>query len=157
MIILPILTAILVTCGSLQLDAGDPNSKDDSRPGGNPSKLLERDAPLGVLIEALQSGDFSTSIRAAEFLGYRGEAAKEAVPALVKALDVYHLRETALHALMNIGPHASAAIPALFKALTVGILTHAGKTRGDMFELRLRAILRPRPLVVAKQGRDDLL
>jgi HEAT repeat protein len=118
LIILPILTAILVTCGSLLLDAGDPNSRDDSRPGGNPNKLLERDAPLGVLIEALQSGDFSTSIRAAEFLGYRGDAAKEAVPALVKALDVYHLRETALHALMNIGPHASAAIPALFKALT---------------------------------------
>lgn len=113
-----ILIVILVTCGTPLLDGGDPASKDDSQPDDNPNNLLRRDAPLDVLIEALQSKDFSTRIRAVEFVGDRGEAATEAVPALVKTLDVYHLRESALHALKNIGPHASAAIPALFKALT---------------------------------------
>jgi HEAT repeat protein len=89
-----------------------------SQPGGGPNKLLERDAPLGALIAVLHSNDFSTRMRAVDFIGERGEAAEEAVPALIKALEVYHLRESALHALMKIGPHASAAIPALFKALT---------------------------------------
>lgn len=118
LIILRILVVMLVTCGTPRLDAGDPDSKNDSQPNGNRNKLLQQDAPLEVLIEALQSTDFSTRSRAVDFIGYRGEAAKEAVPALVKALDVYHLRESALHALKNIGPHASAAIPALFKTLT---------------------------------------
>ena len=51
-------------------------------------------------------------------IGDRGKAAREAVPALVKTLDISHLRESTLHALKNIGPDASPAIPALFKALT---------------------------------------
>ena len=117
LIIPRILIVMFVTCGTPLLDAGDPVSKDDSRPGGNTNKLLTRDAPVAVLIEALKSGDFSTSIRPAEFLGDHGEAAKEVVPALVKALEVNHLRETVLHSVMQLGPHASAAIPALFKAL----------------------------------------
>ena len=44
-----------------------------------------------------------------------------------------------------------------FPHFPVRILAHAGKTCGDMFEPRLRAILRPRPAVVAKQRRHDLL
>jgi HEAT repeat protein len=52
------------------------------------------------------------------FIGDRGQAARKAVPALVGTLDNSHMRESALHALKNIGPSASTAIPALFKALT---------------------------------------
>jgi beta-lactamase regulating signal transducer with metallopeptidase domain/HEAT repeat protein len=85
---------------------------------GNPNALLQRDAPLNVLVEALQSKDFSTRMRAVDFIGDRGAAAKAAVPALVKAFEAYELRESALIALKKIGPRASAAIPALVKALT---------------------------------------
>ncbi|MHB8974124.1 MAG: HEAT repeat domain-containing protein [Pirellulaceae bacterium] len=117
-IIVRILIVTLVSCGTPRLDADDPRSTGGRQRDGNPNALLPQDAPLEVLIEALQSEDFSTRIRAVQFIGERGEAAREAVPALVKTLDVQHLRESALHALKNIGPHASAAIPALFKTLT---------------------------------------
>ncbi len=118
LIILRMVIVMLVTCGSSLLDAGDPASKDGNQPGGNPNTLLQQHAPLEVLIKALKSNDLMTRIRAVYFIGDRGKAAKEAVPALVKALDAYDLRESALHALKNIGPHASAAIPALFKTIT---------------------------------------
>jgi len=118
LIILQILIVVLVSCGAPLSDAGDPASKDSDQPDGNPNKLLRQDAPLDVLIEALQSKDFNTRIRAVYFIGYRGAAATAAVPALVKTLDDYGLRESTLHALKDIGPHASTAIPALFKALT---------------------------------------
>ena len=83
-----------------------------------PAQLLPNDAPLTELISALDSEDFSTRMRAVSFLGNRKEDAKDAVPALVKALEDYHLRESALHSLRTIGPAASAAIPALYNALT---------------------------------------
>lgn len=118
LIVLRVLIVMLVACQASLVDAGDPDSQNDGQPDGNPNKLLRQEAPLEVLIEALQSKDFSTRIRAVYFIGERDEAAKEAVPLLVKSLDVRHLRESTLHALKSIGPHASAAIPALFKALT---------------------------------------
>jgi HEAT repeat protein len=86
--------------------------------GAGTDQLLRQDAPLEVLIESLHSEDFSTRMRAVNFIGYRGQDAKEAVPALVKVLETYHMRESALHALKAIGPSASAAIPALHNALT---------------------------------------
>lgn len=90
--ILPRIAIVLwATCGTPLLAAGDPDSKGDSQPGGNPNQLLRQDAPLEVLIEALQSKDFNTRSHAVDFLGYRGEAAQEAVPALVKTLDDSHL------------------------------------------------------------------
>ncbi|MCB1099434.1 MAG: HEAT repeat domain-containing protein [Verrucomicrobiae bacterium] len=79
---------------------------------------LQSDAPLVELIAGLESGDFSTRMRAVDFIGNRKEGAKEAVPALVDALGDYHMRESALHALKAIGPAASDAIPALYEALT---------------------------------------
>lgn len=109
---------MLLAFGNPLLAIGNPKSTDKSQPNSRSTMVLQKDAPLEVLIEALQSDDFSTSIRAVDFIGYRGEAAKEAVPALVKTLDVRHLRESSLHALKNIGPSASAAVPALFKSLT---------------------------------------
>ena len=105
------LLILVIACGAPLLVAAEPDSKGDG-------KLLQRDAPLDVLIEALRSEDFSTSIRAVDFIGERGEEASEAVPALVEALDTRHQRESALHALKKIGPGASAAIPALYNSLT---------------------------------------
>lgn len=64
-----------------------------------PNQLLPNDAPLKELISALDSEDFSTRMRAVSFLGNRKEDAKDAVPALVKALEDYHMRESALHSL----------------------------------------------------------
>ncbi len=81
-------------------------------------KQLQSDAALPELVAALKSSDFNTRMRAVDFIGYRKEAAREAVPALVDALRDYHMRESALHALKAIGPAASEAIPALYDALT---------------------------------------
>lgn len=81
-------------------------------------RVIQQDDSLEMLIEALTSIDFSTRIRAVDFLGYRGAKAKEAVPALIKTLDDYHQRESTLHALKAIGPSASKAIPALYKSFT---------------------------------------
>ncbi|MFN0125306.1 MAG: HEAT repeat domain-containing protein [Verrucomicrobiales bacterium] len=80
--------------------------------------LLMNDAPLPELIAALKSEDFSTRMRAVDFIGNRKEGAEAAVPALVEALQDSHMRESALHALKSIGPAASEATPALFTALT---------------------------------------
>lgn len=117
-----IITQILIVAlvaGGAPLDAvGDPGASKDNQSVGDVKKVLQRDAPLKDLIEGLTSTDFSTSIRAVDFIGDRGEEAQDAVPALVKSLDNSHLRESTLHALKNIGPHAAEAIPALFKTLT---------------------------------------
>lgn len=119
-IILRILIIVLVACVGAHslLEAGEPDSTHDSEPRASTDELLRRNAPLKVLIEALHSEDFTTRMRAVHFIGYRGPAAKEAVPALVKILEIYHMRESALHALKAIGPSASAAIPALYDAIT---------------------------------------
>jgi HEAT repeat protein len=96
----------------------EADSASDNQSGPNLKKLLLKSAPLEELIEALNSEDFNTRMRAVNFIGYRGQDAEEAVPALIKVLDIYHMRESALHALKAIGPSASAAIPALYNALT---------------------------------------
>jgi HEAT repeat protein len=57
-------------------------------------------------------------MRAVDFIGYRGKAAEEAVPALVETLDDEQMRESTLHALKSIGPSASSAIPSLYNSLT---------------------------------------
>jgi HEAT repeat protein len=116
--VLPILVMVLLALMPSLLGADDPDSAEGRQRDAKSDQLLQRDAPLDVLIEALDSDDFSTRIRAVYFIGYRGQAAKEAVPALVRTLEDSHMRESTLHALKSIGPSGSAAIPALFKALT---------------------------------------
>ncbi len=98
--------------------SGQSGPTNISPSGGPQKKLLQSDAPLEVLIESLRSEDFNTRMRAVDFIGYRGEAAREAVPALVKALENDHMRESVLNALKAIGPGASAAIPALYNSIT---------------------------------------
>jgi HEAT repeat protein len=82
------------------------------------SELLRDDAPLDMLITSLESEDFTTRMRAVHSIGSRGPAAKDAVPALLRALEVDSMCESALAALRDIGPGATEAIPALYRALT---------------------------------------
>jgi HEAT repeat protein len=100
------------------LESSEADSMQGNKPGFNSYGLLQEHAPLEVLIEALYSEDFTTRMRAVSFIGYRGQTAKEAVPALVKLLENNQMRESALSALKAIGPSASAAIPALYNAIT---------------------------------------
>jgi len=100
------------------LESGESDSMQGNKPGFNSYGQLQDHVPLEVLIEALYSEDFTTRMRAVSFIGYRGQAAKQAVPDLVKVLEKYDMRESALSALKAIGPSASAAIPALYNAIT---------------------------------------
>ncbi|MDB5336026.1 MAG: lyase domain protein repeat-containing protein [Planctomycetaceae bacterium] len=118
LIIPRILMAMLIAASTPLLAAGDPVSPQGDQSQIKEAPLLRQDASVDVLIEALTSPDFSTRMRAVDFIGYRGEEAKRAIPALIKALDDSHMRESALHALKNMGPHAASAIPTLFKAFT---------------------------------------
>lgn len=72
---------------------------------------------LSELIAALSDKDFQVRIRAVDFLGLIGPAAKPAVPALLDALNEERLRELVLNSLGNIGVGAEEAIPALIKAI----------------------------------------
>ncbi|MHC4559344.1 MAG: HEAT repeat domain-containing protein [Planctomycetota bacterium] len=86
-------------------------------------KLRDQEEPtyagrsLTELIAALSDQDFQTRINAVYHLGYMGQKAKPAVPALVDALNQKPLRESVLHSLGNIGVGAEDAIPALMKAI----------------------------------------
>jgi HEAT repeat protein len=100
------------------LAAGESDPTKEPQPKVSSSQLLQKDAPLAELIAGLTSKDFSTRMRAVDFIGDRGEEAKVAIPALVKSLHDSRMRESALHALKNIGPYAADAVPALFNSLT---------------------------------------
>lgn len=113
-----ILMALFIVASTSLLDAGDPVLPPGNQAPVNPPPLLEKDAPVEDLIKGLTSLDFNTRMRAVDFIGYRGEEAKQAIPSLIKALNEDHMRESALQALKNMGPHAAPAIPTLVKAFT---------------------------------------
>jgi len=73
--------------------------------------------PLDVTVTSLEAelgtGNPFSQQYAAKRLGWFGPAAVQAVPALVEALKVEHLRRDAIEALGKMGPPARAAIPAL--------------------------------------------
>ena len=73
--------------------------------------------PLDVTVSSLEAelgaGNPFSQLFATKRLGWFGPAAAQAVPALVEALKVEHLRREAIGALGKIGPPARAAIPAL--------------------------------------------
>jgi TolB-like protein/class 3 adenylate cyclase/tetratricopeptide (TPR) repeat protein len=73
--------------------------------------------PLDVTVSSLEAelgaGNPISQLFATKRLGWFGPAAAQAVPALVEALKVEHLRREAIEALGKIGPPARAAIPAL--------------------------------------------
>jgi adenylate cyclase len=73
--------------------------------------------PLDVTVSSLEAelgaGNPISQLFATRRLGWFGPAAAQAVPALVEALKVEHLRREAIEALGKIGPPARAAIPAL--------------------------------------------
>src|SRR5262245_47812233 len=68
--------------------------------------------PVMGLIEALKSSDASTRAAAAEKLAALGKDAKDAVPALTRALDDYafNVQVWAMRALGAIGPAAAGAL-----------------------------------------------
>jgi HEAT repeat protein len=94
-------------------------------------KALVQIDPEGVncvpaLIEALEYEDVEVADGAAKCLGLLGPRAKDAVPALAKAVtrdfhedfyNIYYPQVSAAQALRRIGPPAKSAIPALIGAL----------------------------------------
>ena len=80
-------------------------------------KQIQQDAPTEDLIKALESDNINQWSRATDFLNQRGEKARPAVPALIKALDRPQVRGSAMYALQGIGPAATEAIPAMIKLL----------------------------------------
>jgi TolB-like protein/class 3 adenylate cyclase/tetratricopeptide (TPR) repeat protein len=74
---------------------------------------LPLDVTVTSLEAELETGNPISQLYAAKRLGWFGPAAAQAVPALVEALKVEHLRREAIEALGKIGPPAQAAIPAL--------------------------------------------
>ena len=76
--------------------------------------------PIAALAKALLSDtDLSNRVTAADSLAEIGPAAKDAVPALIKALrsEDRNTRISAAYALQKIGPAAESAVPALIEAL----------------------------------------
>jgi TolB-like protein/class 3 adenylate cyclase/Tfp pilus assembly protein PilF len=74
---------------------------------------LPLDVTVASLEAELETGNPFSQLYATRRLGWFGPAAAQAVPALVEALKVEHLRREAIEALGKIGPPARAAIPAL--------------------------------------------
>ncbi|PZV34008.1 adenylate/guanylate cyclase domain-containing protein [Mesorhizobium kowhaii] len=74
---------------------------------------LPLDVTITSLEAELETGNPFSQQYAVKRLGWFGAAAAQAVPALVEALKVEHLRREAIEALGKIGPSAGAAIPAL--------------------------------------------
>ncbi|MFD1985672.1 tetratricopeptide repeat protein [Mesorhizobium newzealandense] len=74
---------------------------------------LPLDVTVASLEAELETGNLFSQLYATRRLGWFGPAAAQAVPALVEALKVEHLRREAIEALGKIGPPARAAIPAL--------------------------------------------
>lgn len=77
------------------------------------------DLTIQQLIHDLNHDDITVRIHAATLLGWRGEEAVEAVPALIEMLADEDPRDRRLAALTlgNIGPAASEAIPALLDTI----------------------------------------
>ncbi len=72
------------------------------------------------LRQALAGGDERVRASAARALGYRGAAAKAALPALIKAISdpkAFRVKQAALLALAKFGPSAAPAIDKLIKLL----------------------------------------
>jgi HEAT repeat protein len=84
-------------------------------------RIGKRKGVLPGLVVALNGDDFA-AVQAAKFLGSLGAAAKEAVPALIAALEredsLGIVRAASARALGNIGPPARAAVPALTRLLS---------------------------------------
>lgn len=101
----------------------------------------ERQATIASLIKMLRSGIFREKHRAVEVLGLFGPDARDAVPALIEALEcssndvpaafavtaTADLQRQAAEALAEIGSDAVAAVPAL------ATLAHAGSWHGPSF------------------------
>ncbi|MHC4201263.1 MAG: HEAT repeat domain-containing protein [Planctomycetota bacterium] len=91
--------------------------KKEREAAGAALKRMGRPA-VPALVEALRDKNSSLRGEAAQVLGWIGADAKEAVPALARALkDVDYVSVLAAGALCKIGPAAKDAVPSLIKAL----------------------------------------
>lgn len=77
------------------------------------------DLTIQQLIQDLSDPEITVRIHAATLIGWRGEEAVEAVPALIEMLADEDPRDRRMAALTlgNIGPAASEAIPALLDTI----------------------------------------
>ena len=87
-----------------------------------------------ALIEALQDEEKGVRITAALVLGSLGPAAKDAVPALIQALEDRGISGKVAEALGKMGPTAREARPRLVEMLEAGLINDRGRA--------LRALLR---------------
>lgn len=74
-----------------------------------------RQSELNIYIEALKDTDWRVRANTARGLGEIGPAAKDAVPALIEALNDDDVSLVAVWALGEIGPAAKSAAPAIMQ------------------------------------------
>ena len=77
---------------------------------------------VSTLVTELKSDDPFRRLITAKRLGWFGQAAAPAVPALIAALQDEVVREEAVKSLGKIGPEAKAAIPALMAIRNEGLI-----------------------------------
>jgi HEAT repeat protein len=70
-----------------------------------------------ALMNALRDGNHRVCSEGIEYLRCFGPEAKEAIPAIIAALDARPVQTSAVVAVLNFGPPAKDAVPALIKML----------------------------------------
>jgi len=110
--------------GPIQIQAGDPTATFDGRPvdywveqAGADRRSEDLDRIVKALAEAVGNEEFSVKVKASDALAMLGEAAKDAVPALLGVLshDQPWVRSSASAALVAAGKEAVPALIELFR------------------------------------------